>query len=782
MRMKNIILIASLVLFVGIVSCKKDHEIPTGKVFNSELGGDTITPGGSGHITVTTSNVTNITPTTARGGGNVIVDGGTTVGERGICWSTHSSPNHLEDNHASSGTGGGSFSINMTGLMPDSTYYVKAYALFDGGVEYGNEVSFTTSQLANYTISLLANPANGGTVSGGGVFQDGQTCTVVAAANNGYSFVNWTEEGVQVSANTEYGFTVGSDRVLTANFTAGTYVISAASNPEEGGTISGAGGYEYGDNCTLTATANTGYVFEKWTENDTQVSTNATYTFSVSGSRSLVAHFKVQSYTISISANPQAGGVVSGGGTFEYGQSCILTATANSGYTFTNWTEGGDVVSSNSNYTFMVTGNRTLKANFTQQASQNYSISVSANPSDGGTVSGGGTYQQGQSCTVSAAAATGYTFLRWMENGSQVSANATYTFTVTGNRTLVAQFQVQNYTISVSATPSNGGSVTGGGSYNYGQSCTVVASTNNGYTFAKWTENGNQVSTNPSYTFAVNSNRTLVANFQIIPQAPTGAINGLFTVSSSRQVWFSQGNLQYNASADTWRFAAKQSDYIGSDNSNVSQTYSGWIDLFGWGTSGFNHGATYYQPWSTQDNYSGYYAYGNHYKNLYDETGQADWGYNAISNGGNNVNHWRTLSVEEWRYVLNTRNTNSGIRYAKANVDGVNGVILVPDNWNASTYSLNNYNVANAAYSTNTISASVWVNTFESAGAVFLPAGGKRHKTSISDVGSWGNYWSSSYSNDFFASKTAFSNSLINPETNEYRYDGCSVRLVYDLQ
>ena len=137
-----------------------------------------------------------------------------------------------------------------------------------------------------------------------------------------------------------------------------------------------------------------------------------------------------------------------------------------------------------------------------------------------------------------------------------------------------------------------------------------------------------------------------------------------FTINSNGDcVYFSQGNLQYQASTNTWQFAGHQWDYVGDANQNISQTNGGWIDLFGWGTSGYNHGANAYQPWSTSTEYSDYYAYGAYTNNLYNQTGQADWGYNAISNGGNAENSgWRTLTRQEWEYVFNTRTTTSRIR------------------------------------------------------------------------------------------------------------------------
>ena len=221
-----------------------------------------------------------------------------------------------------------------------------------------------------------------------------------------------------------------------------------------------------------------------------------------------------QAYVINVSANPTNGGTVDGGGTYNQGTSCTVTASANPCYTFLRWTENGMTVSSSVNYTFTVNGDRNLVAQFQAQP-QNYTISVSANPTNGGTVSGGGTYQEGQSCTVTATAANGYTFQRWTENGQQVSTNASYTFTVTGNRTLVAQFQAQSYTITATADPTTGGTVSGGGTFNYGQSCTLVATPATGYDFINWTQHGQQVTTNTTYTFTVTGSVAYVAHFQL---------------------------------------------------------------------------------------------------------------------------------------------------------------------------------------------------------------------------------------------------------------------------
>ena len=297
--------------------------------------------------------------------------------------------------------------------------------------------------------------------------------------------------------------------------------------------------------------------------------------------------------------------------------------------------------------------------------------------------------------------------------------------------------------------------------------------------------------------FAVTANGTFYGdelNFTTTP--PEGAINGLFTINSlGNQVYFSRGNLQYQASTNIWRFAENQWDYVGtqnphsgnaggtvdgSDNCSISSTYNGWIDIFGWGTSGYDHGANCYQPWSTSQTYSDYYVYGNYTYNLYDQTGQADWGYDAISNGGYQENQWRTLTQSEWNYVFNVRITATSIRYAKANVNNVNGVILLPDNWNNSTYSLSNTNSSNASFSSNILTDSQWT-ILESAGAVFLPAAGHRYGISVYFVGSHGNYWSASYCSRDGAYILEFDNSI---RTDYSAYRGCafSVRLVRNVE
>jgi len=220
------------------------------------------------------------------------------------------------------------------------------------------------------------------------------------------------------------------------------------------------------------------------------------------------------SYTIATTANPSAGGTVSGAGNYASGSNCVLKATANSGYTFVNWTENGTIFSTLSTDTFTVSSAHNLLANFAIDDSK-HAVTVTINPSSGGSVSGTGVYANGVNCTLTATANTGYTFANWTLNGAIVSTSASYTFAVNTNVALTANFTINSYAVTTTPSPSAGGTVTGAGSYVYGSSCTVTATPNTGYTFTNWTENGVVLSTDPSYTFTVGAAHTLTAVFTI---------------------------------------------------------------------------------------------------------------------------------------------------------------------------------------------------------------------------------------------------------------------------
>lgn len=271
----------------------------------------------------------------------------------------------------------------------------------------------------------------------------------------------------------------------------------------------------------------------------------------------------------------------------------------------------------------------------------------------------------------------------------------------------------------------------------------------------------------------------------------------VFSVSSTTKVQFSQGNLQYQASTNTWRFAERQYDMIGADNSNISSSYTGWIDLFGWATSGNSESGTNYQPYSTGISN---YEYGQPSQPSSGEwnAAKSDWGQNMVP-----ADYWRTLSSAEWTYLLNTRTTTATIegvpnaRFMRAKIltdgnvgtDGVNynilGLILFPDNYSGDKPEGVTWSVANVnTYAWNfmgacTCTTAGWA-ALEAAGCVFLPCAGYRDNTTITSIGTEGFYWSSTASSSANANCLYFA--INSPISSQERHRGHSVRLVHVVE
>ena len=349
---------------------------------------------------------------------------------------------------------------NLEATANTGYYFVNWTDAFGGGAVACVTPTFSFvvadhdySYIANFTtehsnITATSDNATFGTVSGGGDYGVGATCTLRATVNPGYYFIKWTEGGTEVSADAEYSFVVGTtDRNLVAHFSTGAAkTITVQPNPDPmyfGGTASGGGTFGQGENCTVTATPNEAYSFLKWTNAETGnfVSSEANYTFRVVDNLSLYANFAIKKHIVAqVADGSPTGCTVSGDGWFDLNATCTLVATPASGCHFVNWSDGEYVISTNPTYSFTVTGDRVLTAHFTSEA---YTISASADPVAGGAITGTGTYGAGSTCTLTASPASGYYFYRWTkaDNPSFESTEATISFVVDANATYVAHFE-----------------------------------------------------------------------------------------------------------------------------------------------------------------------------------------------------------------------------------------------------------------------------------------------------------------------------------------------------
>ena len=233
---------------------------------------------------------------------------------------------------------------------------------------------------------------------------------------------------------------------------------------------------------------------------------------------------------------------------------------------------------------------------------------------------------------------------------------------------------------------------------------------------------------------------------------------GIFSVGGDRRVSFARGNLQYLPAANLWKFADNQYDYIGNSNKYIKSSYRNWVDLFGWSAS--NTTAPFGVSRSTDvADYSGSFL---------------DWGINAIC--GDEPGIWRTLTKNEWEYLLNKRTDAKKLR-GLAQVNGINGIIFLPDDWVEIPELV--FKPITSDYSQQSFTIQQWL-LFEQHGAVFLPAAGRRDGNALLNQNDDGNYWSMIRENDRFADYFAFTSSDMYVDARQEIHIGRSVRLVYD--
>lgn len=760
--------------------------------------------------TISTKAVTDITENSAQCGGNVTNSGGMEITARGVCWSIEHNPT-ISNAHTTDGIGIGEYESEITGLNANVTYYVRAYATSSYGTSYGEEREFkTVVGMAVITTNSITGITASSAVSGGNVESDGGDNITArgvcwATTQNPTVSNSHTTDGtgtsefvstitgltnnvtyyVRAYATNSNGTAYGEERSFTTQ--EGLAVVTTtdisnvtATTATSGGAITDDGGFSITARGVCWSTNSSPTISDAHTSDGTGT---GTYTSSMT-SLTYNTTYYVRAYATNIKGT-------------SYGEEKVFTTSK-----LTPTVSTTDVTSITSNSA--VTGGNVTSDGGANVTARGVCYSTSQNPTINGqhTSDGNGTGTFTSTLTGLTANTT-YYVRAYATNSEGTSYGSQKTFTTQQTVTLPT-VTTNNITDITQTTAVSGGNVTSTGNgtvsakgvcWSTSQTPTISNShTTDGTGSGSYTSSLTSLSPNTTYyvrAYATNEAGTAYGeqkSFTTLPHGggtvPTGAINGLFSVSTSQQVYFSKGNLQYQASTNTWKFADNQYQYMGDDNMNISSTYDGWIDLFGWATSGYNHGSICYQPWNTSENDSDYLAYGIEDYNLYNQTGKADWGYNSISNAGNCENMWRTLTYDEWLYLFNTRNTISGTRYVKAQINNINGIILFPDDWDNNTYGFNSINTGNVDYSSNIIDLATWWYALEPIGVVFLPASGFRQETGVGGSGFNGRYWSSSYDDGHYynAYILNFNANAVQPGVNNGRSRGLAIRLVQDYQ
>ncbi len=346
--------------------------------------------------------------------------------------------------------------------------------------------------------------------------------------------------------------------------------VTLSSLPVVDGTTTGAGTFAQGSVTTVTAIPNTGFAFANWTKSGVVASTSPSFQFTMAGNEVLVANFKpvvAGQFALALSSLPTAGGTTAGSGSYKAGASVTATALPNPGYSFINWTNAGVIASTSSSFTFNLTKNQTLVANFKVIAASQFAVILTSNPAAGGTTTGSGAYNAGTSVTVTATANAGYHFTNWTNNGAVVSTSSSYTFPLTANVTLVANFAVNTYTLNVTAVNGTVVKTPNQATYNNGTSVQLAATPKAGFVFTSWS--GDATGAVNPLTVLMNANKNITANFTALPAFTLNvtAVNGTVVKNPNQPTYISGSTVQLTATPNSgYTFTSWSGSATGSVN------------------------------------------------------------------------------------------------------------------------------------------------------------------------------------------------------------------------
>ncbi|MCR5672894.1 MAG: InlB B-repeat-containing protein [Lachnospiraceae bacterium] len=307
------------------------------------------------------------------------------------------------------------------------------------------DIASVAVQKGSFNVSVSADPSNGGRVTGGGAVRAGGSVTVSAIPASNFVFKGWVMNGQTVSTSTNYTISnIQSNISIAAKFERNTVTVRTDVNDSDGGSVSGGGTYNYGDTATISAKAYSGYAFIAWKENGEIVSRDSSIKLkNLTVDRKLTAIFKKTRYTVNLVVNPSNAGDVSGGGTFNLGDSTTIKATPRAGYDFIGWYINGQAVSRDKEYRIgRIEQDYTITANFQLQGQVTYELS-SGIATTGGSISPSGKIYapKGSTITYTITPKAGFAILAVAVDGAQVGPVGTYTFTnITGPHMIAAAF------------------------------------------------------------------------------------------------------------------------------------------------------------------------------------------------------------------------------------------------------------------------------------------------------------------------------------------------------
>ena len=381
--------------------------------------------------------------------------------------------------------------IDLSEYQGNTIYLAFKYSGHHGHDWYIDDI-LVDEALRYYNITVEPNNPDWGTVNGGGNYPYGDTIQIEAIPNAGYAFLTWNDGNISNPRR----IVVTQDSSFVALFNPGQYDITVESNNPEWGSVTGGGTFYYGDTIQIEAVPNVGYEFLTWNDGNITNPRNIV----VLQDSTFVSMFSPRQYTIEVVSDNPTMGTVTGGGTYYYGDTIMIEATAYNGFEFLGWTDGN----TDNPRTVIVTENMTFTAHF---GLQQCLIKTQVTPEGAGTVDGGGIYDYGSTIQLLVHNNTGYRFQMW-DDGNITNPRTIF---VEGDATYTAVFEPLPYEITTECDPVEGGTVSGAGTYYYGTTATLTATPNEDYIFLCWSDG---IASNPrTVTVTGNANYTALFHF-----------------------------------------------------------------------------------------------------------------------------------------------------------------------------------------------------------------------------------------------------------------------------
>ncbi|MFL2938231.1 MAG: PQQ-binding-like beta-propeller repeat protein [Opitutales bacterium] len=363
-----------------------------------------------------------------------------------------------------------------------------------------------TANFAINSYTLALNASAGGAVNGSGLFDYGSNSPIHASPSTGYSFTGWSGEGVANPFSASTTALMSEDRNLTANFDLNSYTLTIQDHT--GGSITASGGvYQYGTQVNLFAVPNQGYSFIRWADAEVSNPSTLSTIVEMTEDRNVSALFELKSHSLSLDASE--GGSVSGSGQFDYGSTQPIYATPSTGYSFSGWFGEGASDPSSPSTTVMMSEDHSLTANF---ALNLHTLTI--NHHQGGSITASeGAYQYGTQVKLLAIPLPGYSFSQWRGEGITNPDTLSTTVEMIDDRNISALFELNTYILTIDA--SEGGFVSGSGQFDYGNTVSILATPNTGYSFSGWTGEGASDPSSASTTVLMSEDRNLTATFAL---------------------------------------------------------------------------------------------------------------------------------------------------------------------------------------------------------------------------------------------------------------------------